>query len=142
MSFAECTATSILPSRSASSSSFTNTPRSPIWPNGFVRSRSPAVVIGTSAISMPGPRNRSQASSACVRASLLPRLPTLSSTVVLGQAEEMAGHLHVARALRGCSLLHAHDRHVQELVHDLRRQRLDRPPLALRKTLEAALRLR
>ena len=54
MSFAECTATSMRPSSSASSSSFTNTPRVPISPNGFVRSRSPAVVIGTRAISMPG----------------------------------------------------------------------------------------
>ena len=38
---------------SASSSSFTNTPRSPISPNGWRRSRSPVVVIGTSAISTP-----------------------------------------------------------------------------------------
>ena len=80
MSFAECTATSIRCSSSASSSSFTNTPREPISPNGFVRSRSPAVVIGTSAISIPGPRRRDAASSACVSASLLPRLPTRIST--------------------------------------------------------------
>ena len=60
MSFAEWTATSIRPSSSASSSSLTKTPRSPISPNGFVRSRSPAVVIGTSAISIPGPRSRSR----------------------------------------------------------------------------------
>ena len=61
MSLAEWTATSIRPSSSASSSSFTKTPRSPIWPKGFVRSRSPAVVIGTSAISSPAggaPRRR------------------------------------------------------------------------------------
>src|SRR5215207_7312143 len=118
MSFAEWTATSILPSSSASSSSLTKTPRSPIWPNGFVRSRSPAVVIGTSAISMPGPRSRLHASSACVSASLLPRLPTLRSTVLLGEAEEVPCYLHVARTLGHRGLLHAHDRHVQELVDD------------------------
>ena len=67
-------------SSSASSSSLTNTPREPISPNGFVRSRSPAVVIGTSAISMPGARRCAAASSACVSASLLPRLPTRIST--------------------------------------------------------------
>ena len=51
MSFAECTATSIRPARSASSISLTKTPRSPICPNGLERSRSPAVVIGTKATS-------------------------------------------------------------------------------------------
>ncbi len=55
MSFAECTATSIRPSSNASSSSLTNTPRDPISPNGLVRSRSPAVVIGISAISTVAP---------------------------------------------------------------------------------------
>src|SRR5438067_45010 len=45
------------PSSSASSSSLTKTPRSPIWPKGLRRSRSPAVVIGTSAISRPGARS-------------------------------------------------------------------------------------
>ena len=80
MSFAECTATSMRCSSSASSSSFTKTPREPISPNGFERSRSPAVVIGTSAISMPGARRCAAASSACVSASLLPRLPTRIST--------------------------------------------------------------
>ena len=80
MSFAECTATSIRCSSSASSSSFTNTPREPISPNGFERSRSPAVVIGTSAISIPGARRCDAASSACVSASRLPRLPTRIST--------------------------------------------------------------
>ncbi len=57
MSFAEWTATSIRRSSSASSSSFTKTPREPISPNGRERSRSPAVVIGTSASSIPGARN-------------------------------------------------------------------------------------
>jgi hypothetical protein len=84
MSFDECTATSILPSSSASSSSLTKTPREPISPNGFVRSRSPAVVIGTSAISIavsPNPdRSLSAACSAWVSASLLPREPTRMST--------------------------------------------------------------
>ena len=80
MSLAECTATSILPSSSASSISLTNTPREPISPNGFVRSRSPAVVIGTSAISTPARRNREAASSACVSASRDPREPTRIST--------------------------------------------------------------
>jgi hypothetical protein len=85
MSLAEWTATSILPARSASSSSFTNTPRLPISPNGRVRSRSPAVVIGTSAISTPGRRSASLARSAWVSASLLPRDPTRSSTAAAGR---------------------------------------------------------
>ena len=55
MSFAECTATSMRPASSASSISLTKTPRAPIWPNGCLRSRSPAVVIGTNASSTPGP---------------------------------------------------------------------------------------
>jgi hypothetical protein len=80
MSFAECTATSIRCSSSASSSSLTKTPREPISPNGFVRSLSPAVVIGTRAISIPGARRCEEASSACVSASLLPRLPIRIST--------------------------------------------------------------
>ena len=80
MSLAECTATSIRPSSNASSISLTNTPREPISPNGFVRSRSPAVVIGISAISTPGPRTRAAASSACVSASREPREPTRRST--------------------------------------------------------------
>ena len=46
----------------------------------LVRSRSPVVVIGTSAISIPGARSRAAASSAWVSASLLPRLPTRMST--------------------------------------------------------------
>ena len=80
MSLAECTATSMRLSSSASSSSLTKTPRAPISPNGRVRSRSPAVVIGTSAISMPSRRSLSAPRSACVRASLLPREPTRIST--------------------------------------------------------------
>ena len=84
MSLAECTATSMRPSRSASSSSLTKTPRLPISPNGRVRSRSPAVVIGTSAISRPGRRSASAARSAWVSASLLPREPTRRSTVAAG----------------------------------------------------------
>ena len=80
MSLAECTATSIRPASSASSSSLTKTPRSPIWPNGFERSRSPTVVIGTSAISTPGRRSASTAPSAWVSASLLPRVPTRRTT--------------------------------------------------------------
>src|SRR5919108_352460 len=56
MSFAEWTATSIRSSRSASSISFTKTPREPISPKGRERSRSPAVVIGTSATWTPGRR--------------------------------------------------------------------------------------
>ena len=87
MSFAECTATSIRPSSSASSSSLTKTPRAPISPNAFVRSRSPAVVIGTSAISTPGRRKRSDASSACVSASREPREPTLSSIALAHSTE-------------------------------------------------------
>src|SRR5205809_3347648 len=115
MSLAECTATSILPSSSASSSSFTKTPRSPISPNGFVRSRSPAVVIGTSAISTPGRRSRSAARSAWVSASLLPRLPILS-TLLLSEPEEVPRDLDVPAPLGGGRLLQAHDRYVEELV--------------------------
>ena len=71
MSLAEWTATSTLRAR-ASSSSFTKTPRAPISPNGLVRSRSPAVVIGTSAISRSGLAARKASSAvaaACVSAS-------------------------------------------------------------------------
>src|SRR5436190_14541098 len=128
MSFAECTATSIRPSSSASCSSFTNTPREPICPNGFVLSRSPAVVMGTSAISTPGRRRRSAASSACVSASLLPLLPILISI----ETEQVAERLGVLAAVRaGGSLLEPHRGQVQELVHDLGRHRLNCLPVPL-----------
>src|SRR5437016_1029482 len=142
MSFAEWTATSMRPSRSASSSSFTNTPRSPISPNGFVRSRSPAVVIGMRAISMPGCRNWSAANSACVSASLLPRLPIRRSMLLLPEPEEVPRRLDVPGAVSRRGLLQAHDRDVQELVHDLRRQGLHGSTLALGKPAEPPLRLR
>src|SRR5438093_3396918 len=139
MSFAEWTATSIRPPSSASSSSLTNTPRAPISPNGFVRSLSPAVVIGTSAISTPCLRSRLAASSACVSASRLPRVPTRSSTSTLVvEPEEVPDRVGVdgpARAGRG--LFHPHRRQVQELVDDLRRHRLDREPLALGQPSQA-----
>ena len=80
MSLAEWTATSMRPASNASSISLTNTPRSPISPNGRVRSRSPAVVIGTNAISMPSRRSTAPACSACVSASLEPREPMRTST--------------------------------------------------------------
>ncbi len=80
MSFAECTATSIRPASSASSISLTKTPRSPIWPNGLERSRSPAVVIGTNASCRSGVRIAAAASSAWVSASLEPRDPILTTT--------------------------------------------------------------
>src|SRR5947207_1218551 len=128
MSFAEWTATSIRPSRRASCSSFTNTPRDPIWPNGFVRSRSPAVVIGTSAISTPGRRRHSAASSACVSASLLPLLPILISI----ETEQVAERLGVLAAVRaGSGLLEPHRGQVQKLVHDLSCHRLDHLPLVV-----------
>src|SRR4051794_2942767 len=142
MSFAECTATSMRPSSSASSSSLTNTPRSPIWPNGFERSRSPAVVIGTSAISIPERRIRSAASSACVSASLLPRLPILRSTLVLAEAEQVPRDLDVAGSLGRGGFLHTDDRDMEKLVHDLSRQRLDCPALALREAFKPPFRLR
>src|ERR671923_808167 len=126
MSLAECTATSIRPSSSASSSSLTNTPREPISPNGRVRSRSPAVVTGTSANSSPGRRSRSTASSACVSASRLPLEPTRRSTA----------------ALLVAGLLQPHDRLVQELVHDLARQRFDGTPLGVRQVGQPRARLR
>ena len=63
------------PSSNASSSSLTNTPREPISPNGRVRSRSPAVVIGTSASSIPGARSR-----AAAQLGLREREPTAAGT--------------------------------------------------------------
>src|SRR5438105_3253814 len=133
MSFAEWTATSMRPSRSASSSSLTKTPRAPISPNGFVRSLSPAVVIGTSAISTPYARSRSAACSACVSASRLPRVPTRTSTSALVvQPEEMPHGVCVDSPVRaGRGLLHANRGQVQKLVDDLRRDRLDGEPVAL-----------
>ena len=105
-SFAEWAATSIRRSSSASSSSLTKTPREPISPKGRVRSRSPAVVIGTNAISTPGRRSRTAASSACVRASLLPREPTRSSTADDAAGLGLAAGTRSARAdadeRRGC----------------------------------------
>src|SRR4029453_2175818 len=104
------------PSSNASSSSLTKTPRLPISPNGLLRSRSPAVVTGTSANSSPGPRRRSTASSACLSARRLPLEPILRTTTLLD-----------------CRLLEAHDRLVQELVDDLARQGLDCVSLSLRE---------
>src|SRR5688572_15583079 len=125
MSFAEWTATSTRRASSASSSSLTKTPLLPISPNGLLRSRSPAVVTGTSANSSPGCRRRSTASSACLSASRLPLEPILRTTTVLG----------------GSGFLQAHDRLVQELVHNLAGQRFDRLSLALRQSGKAAARL-
>ena len=136
MSLAECTATSMRPSSSASSSSFTKTPRSPISPNGLVRSRSPAVVIGTSAISMPG---RAQRCGGQLR--LRQREPDAarrrpgraSSTSRPSSAEQVPdrGSAYASPSSVGGRLLHPHGRQVQELVHDLRGHRLDRAALAL-----------
>ena len=93
---------------------------------GLAAIASPAVVTGTSANSSPGRRRRSTASLACVSASRLPLEPILMrTTTVLG----------------GGRFLQAHDRLVQELVHDLARQRLDRVPLALREPREPWARL-
>src|SRR5436190_16259420 len=128
MSLAECTATSMRPSNSASCSSFTKTPREPICPNGFVLSRSPAVVMGTRAISTPGRRSRSAASSACVSASLLPLLPILIS-IETEQVAEGLGVLAAVRARGG--LLEPHRGQVQKLVHDLSCHRLDHLPLVV-----------
>ena len=133
MSFAECTAMSMRCSSSASSSSLTKTPREPISPNGFVRSRSPAVVIGTSAISMPGARSSAAASSACVSASLLPRLPTRISTARRA-SHRLAAHRRAARP-------HAHERR-----RHLQRQRppgqlADASALVLAETEEVPHRL-
>src|SRR6266566_3426821 len=135
MSFAEWTATSILPASSASSISLTKTPREPISPKGFVRSLSPAVVIGTSAISTPSPRSRSAANSACVSARRLPRLPILISV----KAEEMANRVGVGRAVgAGGRLLQPHRRVVQQLVDDLHRHSLDGAALLRRKVGQPA----
>src|SRR6266700_348068 len=128
MSFAEWTATSILPASSASSISLTKTPREPISPKGFVRSLSPAVVIGTSANSTPSPRSRSAASSACVSASRLPRLPMrirVERFTRPFQPEEVADGVGVRRAVgAGGRLLQPHRRVVPQLVDDLYRERL------------------
>src|SRR2546430_4381946 len=122
MSLAEWTATSIRPASSASSISLTKTPRAPISPNGFVRSLSPAVVIGTSAISTPLRRSRPAASSAWVSARRLPRLPILRSI----ETEEVAHRVRVGRAVgAGGRLLQPHRRVMQQLVDDLHRDRLD-----------------
>src|SRR5215210_5927969 len=126
MSFAEWTATSTRRARSASSSSLTNTPLLPISPKGLLRSRSPAVVTGTSANSSPGRRRYSTASSACLSASRLPLDPILRTTVLVGG---------------GC-LLQTDDRLVEELVHDLARERLDRSALPLRQSGEPGARFR
>src|SRR2546430_9323035 len=137
MSLAEWTATSILPASSASSISLTKTPREPISPKGFVRSLSPAVVIGTSAISTPSPRSRSAASSACVSARRLPRLPILISV----KAEEMANRVGVGRAVgAGGRLLQPHRRVVQQLVNDLHRHLLDGLSLVRREIGEPSAR--
>src|SRR5436190_13846015 len=139
MSLAEWTATSIRPARSASSISFTKTPRAPISPNGFVRSLSPAVVIGTSAISTPSPRRRSAASSACVSASRLPRLPILISI----QAEEVTDRVGVADTLcAGGRLFQAHRRVVEQLVDDLRGEGIDGTALVRGQRPEPSLRPR
>src|SRR6185369_3709600 len=138
MSFAEWTATSMRPARRASSISFTKTPRSPISPNGFERSRSPAVVMGTSATSRSGlaKRSASAAISACVSASLLPRLPSRRITVV--EIEEVPYRVRVDDAVGGRGrLLHPNGRRVKEFVHDLCGERLDRTPLARAQGAEA-----
>src|SRR3954468_18172114 len=137
MSFAEWTATSIRPSSNASSISFTKTPREPISPNGFVRSLSPAVVIGTSAISIPSPRKRSAASSAWVSARRLPLLPIRMRV----KAEEVTDGVRVSRAVRtGGRLLQPHRRVVQQLVDDLDGHSLDGAPLLGREVGQAPLR--
>src|SRR4051812_26189593 len=134
MSFAEWTATSIRPSSNASSISLTKTPREPISPNGFVRSLSPDVVIGTSATSTPSPRRRSAASSAWVSARRLPLLPILRSI----ETEEMPDGVGVGRAVStGGRLLQPHRRVVQQLVDDLHRHGLDGSPFLGRELGEA-----
>src|SRR5688572_30618248 len=140
MSFAEWIATSRRPARRASSISLTKTPRSPISPNGLERSRSPAVVMGTMATSASGlaARSRSAASSAWVRASLLPRVP---SRIIVSEPEEVPHRVRVEDAVgRRRGLLHAYGRLMQELRHDLARERLDGPSLARRERGEATFR--
>src|SRR2546423_5108451 len=135
MSFAEWTATSIRPASRASSISLTKTPREPISPNGFVRSLSPAVVIGTSAISTPSPRSRSAASSACVSARRLPRLPIL----IRVKAEEVPDGVGIGCAVRARGrLLQPHRRVVEQLVDDLHRDGLDGAAFLRRKLGQAA----
>src|SRR5439155_9650798 len=139
MSLAEWTATSIRPASSASSISLTNTPREPISPNGFVRSLSPTVVIGTIAISTPGRRNRSAARSVWISASRDPRVPRRTSTspLLLAEPEEVPHRVGVDGAVRpGRGLLHPDRRQVQQLVDDLRRERLDRETIALGQASE------
>src|SRR5215212_466917 len=126
MSLAEWTATSIRRASSASSISLTKTPREPISPKGFVRSLSPAVVIGTSAISTPSALRRSAASSACVSARRLPRLPIRISIARPFQPEQVPDGVGVRRAVGpGGRLLQTDGRVVQQLVDDLHSERLD-----------------
>src|SRR3954452_3056914 len=136
MSLAECTARSTRRSSSASSISLTKTPRAPISPKGLVRSRSPAVVIGTSAISTPGPRSRDAASSAWMSASLLPREPIRTSIVL--EPEEVADDVGVDAALSpGSRLLHPHGRQVEQLADDLSGERLDGAAIVLRQPAQS-----
>src|SRR5688572_13440435 len=141
MSLAEWMATSILPSSNASSISLTKTPRAPISPKGFERSRSPAVVIGTRATSRSAFARRrvSAASSACVRASLLPRVPR--RTIIALEVEQVSNGLRVVGSIRRRGrFLHPHRRQVQELGDDLARERLDGPQLLGRERGEPPLR--
>ena len=125
MSFAECTATSIRSASSASSISFTNTPRSPICPNGLVRSRSPAVVIGTNAISWPGAADDAPRELGLGQRE--PRAARADADEHRGlnpafvEPEQVPDRLGIGLAVAvGGRLLHPHGRLVQELVEDLR----------------------
>src|SRR6185436_12586715 len=82
-------------------------------------------------------RSASAASSACVSASLLPRLPSRRITFV--EIEEMPHRICVEDAVsRRGRLLHPHRRRVEELVDDLRSEGLDRAPLAGTERIETA----
>ena len=79
MSFAECTARSIVPDLRAASISFENSPLPPASERGRSRIRSPEVLIGTISIA-PSPRpcaaaSASRTAPACQSASRLPRVP-------------------------------------------------------------------
>src|SRR5581483_9879088 len=107
MSLAEWTATSIRPSSSASSSSFTNTPRAPIC-----------------ALGRAGARSRAPPASA--RAGCRATRPGPASAPGVVEPEQVPDGLRVAAAARaGGGLLQPHRRQVQQLVDDPRCHRLD-----------------
>src|SRR5439155_1130843 len=78
-SLRECTATSIRPSRSASSISCVKNPFPSSWWSGRSTSASPRVAMTTSSAAIRWRANAARTHSACHRASALPRVPSLTA---------------------------------------------------------------